>query len=211
MRFHENVEAILGSRYKIRVLRLFCRTGGSYTGRDIAKLIDSSQDATRRALLSLESQGILKRSYIGSSHVFSLNKDHLFVKEAIGSLFLIEDNALLLISKFFKEQLGKDFIKAVIFGSIAKKRERPDSDIDILIIVRSGADLDAIEDKVNEAADLSTAATGNPCMPIVVKINEYEKQRKAKSKKGMWKDIFDRGKTITYTKKDIEAYGTTNA
>jgi len=211
MRFHETVEDVLGNSTKIRISRLFHRTGGSHTGRDIAKLIERPANTTHRALNNLEEQGILKRSYIGSSHVYTLNKEHIFVVKAIDNMFFVEQNVLLEISKSFKDQLGKDFKKAVIFGSVAKKRERPDSDIDILIVVRDSVDLDAIEDKVNEAAILSTAATGNPCMPILVKDGEYEKKRNAKNKKGMWKDVFDRDKTITYTREDIEAYGKKNA
>ncbi|MFW6113571.1 MAG: nucleotidyltransferase domain-containing protein [Actinomycetota bacterium] len=207
MRFHETVEDVLGSSTKIRVLRLFCRTGGSHTGREIARLIDRYPDTTNRALNSLERQGILKRDYAGPSHIYSLNKDHLLVKKAIVRLFDVEQNALLYISKVFMDQLAEDFLKAVIFGSVAKKRERPNSDIDVLIIVQDSVDLEDIDEKINEATVLSTFATGNPVMPLVEHISTYEKKKKAKKKEGFWKDIFDTKETITYTRDYIEDYG----
>lgn len=207
MRFHETLEDILGSKIKIRILRLFYLTKGSYTGRDIAKLIASSPEAARRALSDLVSHGLLRRDYVGTSYNYYLNEDHMLVGKVVNKAFLAEQNSIHEIARIFKEQLGEVFQKAVIFGSIAKKKERPDSDIDILIVVSDGIETDAIEDKVNEAANLATAASGNPVMPIVIQSGEYKKKKKAKSKQGIWKDIFDRDKSITYTREDMEAHG----
>jgi predicted nucleotidyltransferase len=207
MRFHETLEDILGSKIKIRILRLFYRTRGSYTGREIAKLIEFSQDATQRALNELTKQGLLRRDYVGTSHNYYLNEDHMLVDKVVNKAFFAEQNAIREIVRIFKEQLGEEFQRAVVFGSVAKKKERPDSDIDILVVVRDGIETDAIEDNVNEAANLATAASGNPVMPIVIQTGEYEKKKKIKNKQGIWKDIFDRDKSITYTREDIEAYG----
>ena len=207
MRFHETLEDILGSKIKIRILRLFYRTRGSYTGRDIAKLIASSPEATRMALNDLVSHGLLKRDYVGTAHNYYLNEDHMLVDKVVNEAFFAEQNSIREIARIFKEKLGEEFQEAVIFGSVAKKKERPDSDIDILIVVSDGIEIDAIEDKVNEAANLATAASGNPVMPIMIQAGEYEKKKKAKGKQGIWKDIFDRDKSIAYSREDIEAYG----
>jgi predicted nucleotidyltransferase/DNA-binding HxlR family transcriptional regulator len=207
MRFHETLEDILGSKIKIRILRLFYRTRGSYTGREIAKLVEFSQDATQRALNDLTRHGLLKRDYVGTSYNYHLNEDHMLTGKVVNKAFFAEQNSIREIVRIFKEQLGEEFQEAVIFGSVATKKERPDSDIDILIVVRNNTNLDSIEDQVNEAANLATAASGNPVMPIVIQSGEYEKKKKAKSKQSIWKDIFDRAKSITYTREDIEAYG----
>ncbi len=207
MRFHETLEDILGSKIKIRILRLFYRTKGSYTGRDIAKLIDCSPEATRKALNDLVSNGLLKLDYVGTSHNYYLNEDHMLVDKVVKKAFFAEQNSIREIARIFKEQLGDGFQKAVIFGSVAKKKERPDSDIDILVVIRNSTNLDSIEDQVNKAANLATAASGNPVMPIVIQAGEYERKKKAKSRQGIWKEIFDRDKSITYTREDIETYG----
>ncbi len=207
MKFHETLEDILGSKIKIRILRLFYRTRGSYTGRETAKLVEFSQDATQRALNDLTRHGLLRRDYVGTSYNYYLNEDHMLVGKVVNKAFFAEQNSIREIAKIFKEQLGGVFQKAVIFGSVAKKKERPDSDIDILIVISDGIETDAIEDELNEAANLATAASGNPVMPIVIQAGEYEKKKKAKGKQGIWKEIFDRDKSITYTREDIETYG----
>src|SRR4030065_2173048 len=145
MRFHDTLEDILGSKIKIRIPRLFYRTRGSYTGREIAKLVEFSQDATQRALNDLTRHGLLRRDYVGTSYNYYLNEDHMLVVKVVNEVFLAEQNSIWEIARIFKDQLGKEFVKAVIFGSVAKKKERPDSDVDILVVVRDGIDMDSIE------------------------------------------------------------------
>jgi predicted nucleotidyltransferase len=207
MRFHETLEDVLGSKIKIRILRLYYRTKGSYSGREVARLIDYSQEATRIALHDLMEQGLLKRDYAGTSYIFTLNEEHMLFSKVIKRAFIAEQNSLIEIVKIFKELLGKEFVRAVVFGSVARGEERPDSDIDILVVIKDSADIDALEDDVNNAATLSTAASGNPVMPIVIKAGEYEKKSRSKRKQGIWGEIFDRNRSITYTREDIEAYG----
>jgi len=207
MKFHEPLDDILSSRIKVRILRLFSRTRGSYSGREVARLIAYSHNPTIQALKELESQGLLKRRSIGASHEYTLNEEHLLVGGALLKTFDVERNALLEMAKIFEEQIGKDFERVIIFGSVARGEERLDSDVDLLIIIRDGADTEAVEEKVNEATGLVMAASGNPVSPVLISRGEYEKRKNAKTRRGMWRDVFDRQNTITYTKEDIRAYG----
>jgi len=210
MRFHEPLDDILSSRIKVRVLRLFSRTRGSYSGREVARLIGNSHNPTIQALKELVAQGLLSRRSIGASDEYTLNEDHLLVSAILLDVFDVERNALLEIVRIFEEKTGRDFEKAIIFGSVARGEERLDSDVDILIIIKDGADRVDAEDKVSEATNLAMAASGNPVSPVLISRSEYEKKKKAKNKKGMWRDVFDRQNTITYTKEGIRAYGRQN-
>jgi predicted nucleotidyltransferase len=93
---------------------------------------------------------------------------------------------------------------------VARGEERLDSDVDLLIIIRDRANLEAVADKVNEATSLAMAASGNPVSPVLVSRSDYEKKKKAKNKKGMWRDVFDRQNTITFSREGIRAYGRQN-
>jgi len=207
MRFHAPLDDILNSRIKVRILRLFSRTRGSYSGREVARLIAYSHNPTIQALKELEAQGLLNRRSIGASHEYTLNEDHLLVGGVLLQAFERERDALLEIASIFKEQIGKDFEEAVIFGSVARGEERLDSDVDLLVIIKDGADKNDIENRISEATSLAMAASGNPVSPVLATRSEYEKRKKARSKRGMWRDIFDRRSTIIYTKEDIRAYG----
>lgn len=211
MRFHEPLDDILSSRIKVRILRLFSHTRGSYSGREVARLIGYSHNPTILALKELEAQGLLTRRSIGASYEYTLNESHLLISGVLLDVFETERNALSEIAKIFEEQIGRDFEKAIIFGSVARGEERLDSDVDILIIIKDGADLESVEDKISEATSQAMAASGNPVGPVIISRSEYEKRRKAKSKQGMWRDVFDRQNTITYTKEDIRACGRQNS
>ena len=210
MRFHEPLDDILSSRIKVRVLRLFSRTRGSYSGREVARLIGNSHNPTIQALKELVAQGLLSRRSIGASDEYTLNEDHLLVSGVLLNAFDVERNALIEIMKRFEEKIGKDFERAIIFGSVARGVERLDSDVDLLIIIRDRANLEAVADKVNEATSLAMAASGNPVSPVLVSRSDYEKKKKAKNKKGMWRDVFDRQNTITFSREGIRAYGRQN-
>jgi predicted nucleotidyltransferase len=207
MRFHAPLDDILSSRIKVRILRLFSRTRGSYSGREVARLIGFSHNPTIQALKELEAQGLLKRRSIGASHEYTLNEDHLLLSGVLLDVFERERDALLEIASIFEEKIGRNFEEAVIFGSVARGEERLDSDVDILIIIKDGVDKEDVENRVSEATSLAMAASGNPISPVLVTRSEYEKRKKAKSKRGMWRDLFDRRNTIIYTKEDIRAYG----
>lgn len=207
MKFQEPLDDILSSRIKVRILRLFSRTRGSYSGREVARLIGYSHNPTIQALKELEAQGLLNRRSIGASHEYTLNEEHLLVSDVLLDAFQTERNALLEIARIFQEQMGKDFEEAVIFGSVARGDERLDSDVDILIIISDRADTGALEDKVSKATSLAMAATGNPVSPVMVSRSEYDRKKKSKIRQGMWRDIFDMQNIMTYTKEEIRAYG----
>jgi predicted nucleotidyltransferase len=211
MRFQEPLDDILSSRIKVRILRLFSRTRGSYSGREVARLIGYSHNPTIQALKELEAQGLLNRRSIGASHEYAINEEHLLVSGVLLDAFQTERNALLEIARIFQEQMGKDFEEAVIFGSVARGEERLDSDVDILIIISDRADAGALEDKVSEATSRAMAASGNPISPTIISRSEYQKRKKAKRKRGMWRDVFDRQNTVIFTKEDIRAYGRQNS
>jgi predicted nucleotidyltransferase len=210
MRFHEALDDVLSSRIKVRILRLFSRTKGSCSGREVARLIGYSHNPTIQALKELEAQGLLRRRSIGASYEYTLNEDHLLVSGVLMGAFDIERNALFEIVRIFEEQIGRDFEAAIIFGSVARGEERLDSDVDILIIIKDGSDLASVENKVSEATNLAMAASGNAVSPVLMARSEYEKRKRAKRRQGMWRDVFDGQNTITYAKEDIRAYGRQN-
>jgi uncharacterized membrane protein len=61
------LDDVLRNKLKLRILRLFCTTGGEYTGREIAKLTGYSQTYALRALGDLEANGVLFRRDVGRS------------------------------------------------------------------------------------------------------------------------------------------------
>lgn len=83
-------------------------------------------------------------------------------------------------------------------------KEEAGSDVDLLLVVGDGADLDELEYKVSEISIDAAREFGCPVMPIVV--TRSENKRKLKWKQGFWKDIPKEGQLIR-RKRERESVG----
>ncbi len=79
----------------------------------------------------------------------------------------------------------------MLFGSVAREEEKPNSDIDLIVVVRDRADLNLVEVRVAEASVKVARRFGNQAMPIVVTKSDYDKR--IKSKRSFWKEVADTG------------------
>ena len=103
-------------------------------GRDLAKKIPLSQKGISLALNELESKSILRSHRRGNQKVFSLNKDNSEVLDHIHLLELYRKIRFLETHRLIANILKADSRTVVVFGSYARGDERPDSDLDLLII-----------------------------------------------------------------------------
>jgi predicted nucleotidyltransferase len=188
MKYEHALDDILGNKLKLRILRIFCTSGGEYTGREMARLTGYSQTYTLSALSDLEANGLLYRRDVSRAHIYSLNEEHMLVKE-LSKVFELERSALAEIAKDFKSELGEDLESIIVFGSVARGEERPNSDIDMVFTLRDGSKA-MVESKIDSVTNASMAASGNPISPILVTETELEKMREKKEKKGMWAEVF---------------------
>lgn len=191
MRYHEPLNDILGNRVQVKLLRVLVRTKASFTGRELARIIGHSQNQTSLALRELESSGLVVWQSAGRSHLYSVDSENILVTEFLEAGFRLEDALLDRLADIFFDEVGKDLLSLVLFGSVAKGEEKPNSDIDLVVVVREGADLKVVEDRVAEASLKVARRFGNQVMPIVVKKSDYDKE--TKSKKGFWREVAETG------------------
>ncbi|MBU4193647.1 MAG: nucleotidyltransferase domain-containing protein [Actinobacteria bacterium] len=191
MRYHEPLNEILGNKVQVKLLRVLVRTKSSFTGRELARLIGHSQNQTRLALEELERNGLVVWQSAGRSHLYSADKDNIIITDLLEAGFRLEDNLLNQLAAGFFEEVGKDLVSVVLFGSVAKGEEKPDSDVDLVVVVRDKVDLKSIEDLVAEASVKVAQRFGNQTTAIVVKKSDYE--QKMKQKKGFWREVAKTG------------------
>lgn len=194
MRFHESLNEILGNKIQIKLLRILVKTRGSYTGRELARLINHSQNQTSLALKELERNGLVVWQSAGRSHLYSVNRDNIMISTFLEEAFQFEDSLLRKLAEIFSTSIGKDLLSIVLFGSVAKGEERPGSDIDLVLVIKDKADISVVEERVANASLLATRQFGNQAMPVVVTTTDYD--RKIKSKKGFWSEVAMTGRRI---------------
>jgi uncharacterized protein len=133
------IDWIFGSGTRVDVLWCFMQNPEEYLGsRDIERLSGRSQSDVRRNMLLLFSSGLIESRILqgnnglkNSGSKYRLNKKHpwvpalrMLLERSIGSLKILEDS--------LGEMPG---IKvAFVFGSFATSEQRPDSDIDLIVI-----------------------------------------------------------------------------
>ena len=187
MRFHKPLSDILGSRIKIDILRLLSRTSSDHTGREIAGIIGYSHNAARSALDDLERSGLVIHRQAGRANLYSLDEDNVVVTDILSSAFLVEDGLLGGVASIISKWIGSDLSSIILFGSIARGEEDQGSDIDVVVVLKDGADPDSKEDAVADASLEVVRRFGNKISPMLVTESEFE--RKRKSKKGLWRDV----------------------
>ena len=136
MQFHNYLEVLLGSRASIRLIRTLINYAGKiFTVRKLAEAAGVSSSETALAVQTLEKYGIIRIQPIGRSYLISLNDNSYVLTNVLRPTIKAEERTLDELISILKRNLDdKNIISAALFGSVAMKSERKDSDIDLLVI-----------------------------------------------------------------------------
>ncbi len=141
MRFEQPFDTILNNTTKVRILRFFCRKGGTWSGNRIAAEVGANPMTAHRALRELRQATLLNVRKIGNSLAYSLKDRHFLVRQILRPLFdqeaKLSDRLSELLSQTLKSGEKEKVITVAIFGSVARGEERPTSDIDLFVLVES--------------------------------------------------------------------------
>ena len=137
MKYYKFINNIFGSKVKIDLLRTLYRFGNKkWTIRELAKFSNKDHSAINYAIKELEDHSIIYLERHGRSTLITLNQNSILTK-LLEQSFIFESNALNELIKDIKKILNKKVISCILFGSVARKEERPDSDVDLLVITNN--------------------------------------------------------------------------
>jgi len=200
MKWHHTLDDILGSTLKIRLLRVLSKHAHLFTGRELARLVGYSHTQANSALAELEMNGLVIKRHLGNANAYSLNDGNLLVSRIIIPAFAIEERLIQDLANRFFEGIGKDLVSIILFGSAAREEEAAGSDIDLILVVKDGSDLDRLDVRVSEISLESAASFGGPVSPILLTETEYESKKR--SKNAFWKAVLEEG--IELISKELE-------
>lgn len=186
MKFTKPLDEILNTETKLRILRFLCKTGAEWNGSQIAKEIKITPAATHAALRALQNEGVLTLRNMGKTHVYRLKEDSFLVSSLLKPLFTKEDTILKTIIALIKRKISSskvkgDIISVALFGSVSVSRERPTSDIDLVVVVENARIKPFAERLFGEADERISKQFGNTLSPYVHTRSEF----KARHKKGL--------------------------
>ncbi len=186
MRVHNPLDKILSKETKVKILRFLCKTEAEWSGRQIAKEIKVSPAACHKALRELNNEGALLLRGIGKSNLYSLNKENLIVSDLLKPLYeresKIPDEIYEGIVSNISSLVIMDIVSIAVFGSVKKKKERPTSALDLLVLVKNSENKGEVEEDFGKVNEKIISRFGNIVSPYIQTVEEFNlKYRKGLS------------------------------
>ena len=186
MRFNSPLDKIFNNEIKVRVLRILDQDSSEMSGRQMAKLVGVTPKTAHEVLQDLLREGVLIMRAVGKTHLFRLNKERVIVHEILKPLFLLErtlnERLFDAIRKAIKRSVLKDDILSVaLFGSVHAKSERPTSDVDLFIIVKTAELKRKVEKLFSDIDERMSSRWGNLISPYINSIAEFKVNTKKKN------------------------------
>ncbi|MBI2136290.1 nucleotidyltransferase domain-containing protein [Candidatus Woesearchaeota archaeon] len=174
MLFNLYLETLLGSKVKLKILRVLIRyPTKKFTLRELANHINTSHTAVLKTLKDLQGMNIIRLENHGRSSLLTLNIESCLYPSLV-ELFSNETATLASLIKKIKKILpGAKSI--ALFGSISKRQEMPDSDIDILVITK---DKKQARDIIAKNQEEFSKLYGNVVSAYIMTENEFKIKRK---------------------------------
>ena len=178
MIIHRALDEVLRTWSHVAILRALLDTANGCSGNELARVAGMHPRSAIKALTSLEVLGMVRRQRGGRDHLFTLNRDHYLVREAILPLFSTERRFSDVIAEELVAILGKRVLSAVMFGSAAQHIEAPQSDLDLCCIVRKDGDEEIARAILSSKASGLYHKFGVKVAPLFFSIQEFRKKSK---------------------------------
>lgn len=193
MKIYNVLNNIFSAPSAVSVLRELSIRNTGLTGRELARITNLTPQTAHNALANLEALNIVDRITAGRSHYFTLNRKHYLNKRIIENLYKDEREYVNSIFESIKKNIGKESVSLILFGSVARKDETVESDLDLCIVYQGRKTL--IEEKVSSLRENLYKEFGITLAPFY--ITEREFKSRAKSKKPPVNNIIKEGEIIS--------------
>ncbi len=172
-----------------------------YIGREMSRLLDISASRVSEVLELFRKNGVVSRETVGRSSQWGLNKESVVVEE-VSSLINVERRIYLELKSRIHETFirEKSILKVVLYGSVARKREKPESDIDVFILVKTKKDKELAAALVGKLNQYLLPRYGNVISESIYSEREWKDMEKTK----IFKKIESEGEIILIREKISE-------
>jgi predicted nucleotidyltransferase len=168
---------VFGVPSHLAVLRGLLDAAEGMSGRQVARVAGINHQTCAVTLGRLEALGLVRRQGSGQSQLFLLNREHLLVRDLLVPLLQREREVFPRILRRVGDLVSGRCVRAVVFGSVARREEQPESDLDLLLIAGGRRGLTM----TRRAADEVRAALGREwglrVNPIVLSERGVEARR----------------------------------
>lgn len=182
MKFHNILEEMLSSKIKISIMKILNRYPEKrFSGRELARLLNVSASRTSEILELFRKYGVVNRIRIGNTSEWTLNKESILVRK-LSNVFNIEEKIYLdLKSKIYKTfSKEKNILKVILYGSVARGKEQPNSDIDLFILVNNEKNKELAAELVHKLNISLLPRYGNVISELIYSREEWKLKKNSK-------------------------------
>jgi predicted nucleotidyltransferase len=176
----ELLDEILGRRSKVRLLRALGPLDRPVSGREAARLAGLSHRAIT-ALDELAALGVVIRREAAGQHLYTFNREHVLAN-AIQHVFVEEERrSSLILDRIRSVAAEAGALYAGVFGSAARREDRPGSDLDLFIVLEHEEAKESAKDAMVLAIEELQEHYGVRLSPVVVSLVEARRQAREES------------------------------
>jgi len=183
MKFHTSLLNLLNSKTKVKIIRFLLTYEASMSEREIASILKVSHMSVNRTMRELADMNFVNFVVVGKAHLWRVNRKsyafkvlHKLIKKVSETKEPLEN-----LKETLVKNLPKALIKRVVlFGSLAKGSERPDSDIDVFIVVKNNQDKQKLEGFLDKLSNICLEVYGNRLAPYVLTEKEVSQKKRLK-------------------------------
>lgn len=169
----------------MRVLRFLWTSRAEWSGREIARKVGLSAPACHATLKVLDARGLVHFRRVSNVHLYKLNPESYLVEKVFGPFFEAEAampaQLEATITKALARPAASEVVSLVLFGSYARGTKlRETSDLDLLVVVPSKDDLDALGPKLERLKEALFRRFHLPLSPYVQTLAELRQKHERK-------------------------------
>ncbi|HEX6694399.1 MAG TPA: nucleotidyltransferase domain-containing protein [Longimicrobiales bacterium] len=170
------LEHVLGTSTKVRVLRVMVTLTRPISGREAARLAGVSSKAIR-ALDELASVGLVTKREGTGQFLYSFNRKNI-LSRPLAALYQAEERRTRELTQAISDVLSTraTVLGAAIFGSTARSDTRPESDLDVIVIVSDASGEGTIYDALLATSNSLWERFGVRLSPVVLTKTRWQRQ-----------------------------------
>lgn len=184
----------LSSKPKLRLLRYLALHRGTFTGRQLALAAGVQPKRAREALGALVELGWVQERKAGRASIYTLNRQHYVARSILIPAFARETGWL--------DELGRRLVtvtpsvirSVILYGSWARGDARPNSDVDLLVVVSDWARKDTLERRLEVFRTAALDRFGVSVSFLVLSTHELASRARARSR--FIRDILEQGRVL---------------
>lgn len=180
MRFHLPLGGLFKSEAKLKIIKFLLDHEAAMSEREMASILKISHMSVNRTLRDLNELNLVSYITIGKAHLWKVNRQsytYAMLRKLMDQVRSIKDPLQALKQMILKRLSLKPVQRIVLFGSVVQGTEKPDSDIDLFIVIKNNEEKGEVEIALDKLSIECLEKFGNRLSPYLLTDQELRRKK----------------------------------